>query len=617
MILNEYTGYNISRHSSHTTRHTLLAIAQTTESILFVELGIALIVHEHYFDWGLILATVLFLLLWRVILTFVLMFFYNYVALYRRKENRIPFRDQVIISLSGIRGAISFVLTLLIYPETEKHSLSEEDSRRRASLITATLMIILFTTFIQSTALRPLVWLLRIRREKDELKTVHNVDALPNDIRLSDIHIFPVSVIQQAIQELDSSQEDTLTAVRPIMKHVRIIIKQLRALNSRFQLALSPKVVDPRHMKKRFLASEEVRLKWKTYLTLCNFTDDSIMSTPIIEAVNMINGQTAEKKPAVLDTIRRSLDQVATKKSVEIKPNPSNPVIDILLHCNVIEPTPLIVPKRVWWKLKKRKQEEENTTVPPPTIRLTTWANDKEYVYYLIRVLHEEMYMHWRNRMLKKISGLPDTQQDCILLLQILEEEVAKNEKRKIEYLSKMEKQSSAVQILGEFGIANIVETMHAFVEKPYATHPSRILSLWDRVSHPLKQHVFNFMVRSLNTEEIKVVRALAVLQKPDYAVATERKQFITREQRIRFHMFWEKMRRWSLAVLMHSHTLPRVNLMRIIGSEIDTNKRYDELLGMSYPGFGVNQEEEMVEIEDGGDIAMNELIEEMEDQED
>jgi sodium/hydrogen exchanger 3 len=601
-IMNAYTRYNIGRPSYNSTRQLLLGIAQVTEGILFIELGIALVVHNHHFDWGLIISLALFLIVWRFILVFLVTAIYNYIALYRRKKDRIPFRDQFILGYSGIRGAIAFVLTLLIFPTDELQKLTTEETDIRNSLITAVLLIIVATVFIQGGTVRPLVKLLRIKTEKSLMKDTLEKDLKePNDdIRLSDFYFgLPVGFIRDVIHKLQTTEdtECSRASLKTIMQHVKVLHKQLRSLNGRFHLGSNSKFEDPRTLKRRFMVSEYVRTAWYDHLSKCDIFKEEILSEPIKKAMEVVNGTPTRTS-------------IIGRKSIEItNESKSDPIIDALFHYQVIEQLPPPIAKR---RLFKKNPPASHVITIPNQIRVSEWANDREYLYFIVRVLHEESYRFWRDRMLECFKKLPDSRDECVRLLEILEKEVEKNEERRKASVYK----DSAIQILGSLGLDKISDIIHAIVDKPYVTHPSRILRRVENILHPIRRSIFNIMVRPLNREEISVLRSLNVLQRPDKTFEREKNVLKGKERRLRYRIFWDNMRKISMNALMRAHINPRINMMRIVGSEQETSRKYEDLLGGTFnSGFGAT-DEDISEVDDYGDLALNELIEELEDEE-
>ncbi|MGH0143856.1 UNVERIFIED_CONTAM: hypothetical protein FKN15_041539 [Acipenser sinensis] len=77
------------------------------------------------------------------------------------RMNTITFKDQFIIAYGGLRGAISFSLVFLL-----------DDFPRKKLFITATIVVILFTVFVQGMTIKPLVELLEVKKTRKAPPTV-------------------------------------------------------------------------------------------------------------------------------------------------------------------------------------------------------------------------------------------------------------------------------------------------------------------------------------------------------------------------------------------------------------------------------------------------------------
>ncbi|KAG7246804.1 hypothetical protein CRUP_038590, partial [Coryphaenoides rupestris] len=77
------------------------------------------------------------------------------------RRNAVTFRDQFIIAYGGLRGAICFSLVFLI-----------DDFPKKRLFITTTIVVILFTVFVQGMTIKPLVELLEVKKKKGALPTV-------------------------------------------------------------------------------------------------------------------------------------------------------------------------------------------------------------------------------------------------------------------------------------------------------------------------------------------------------------------------------------------------------------------------------------------------------------
>jgi NhaP-type Na+/H+ and K+/H+ antiporter len=146
----------------------------------------------------------------RFVAIFVLTALYNYIFLFRNRRGRISFRDQIIISYSGLRGVIAFVLALLVWVDLE----TDSSVRQRNTIITSTLMVIIVTIFLQGTTVRWLVKLLRIeitrQRPEEELK---NLTGTQMELRAEEfemnlkVRVLQILFITVQVKEVDTMLE--------------------------------------------------------------------------------------------------------------------------------------------------------------------------------------------------------------------------------------------------------------------------------------------------------------------------------------------------------------------------------------------------------------------------
>ncbi|KAA8588522.1 hypothetical protein FQN60_009867, partial [Etheostoma spectabile] len=110
--------------------------SSVSETLIFIFLGVSTIQDVHMWSWSFVCSTLLLCLVWRA-------------------------TDQFIIAYGGLRGAICFSLVFLI-----------DDFPKKRLFITTTIVVILFTVFVQGMTIKPLVELLDVKRKKRALPTV-------------------------------------------------------------------------------------------------------------------------------------------------------------------------------------------------------------------------------------------------------------------------------------------------------------------------------------------------------------------------------------------------------------------------------------------------------------
>ncbi|XP_056145472.1 sodium/hydrogen exchanger 2 [Lampris incognitus] len=158
LTMKYYVEENVSQRSCTTIRHVVKMLGSISETLIFFFLGVVTITTEHEWNWGYILFTLLFAFIWRGLGVLVLTQIIN-------PFRTIPFnlKDQFGLAYGGLRGAISFALAFTL----------PDNIGRRRLFITATIVMILFTVFIQGISIRPLIEFINVRRTNRNLCTIN------------------------------------------------------------------------------------------------------------------------------------------------------------------------------------------------------------------------------------------------------------------------------------------------------------------------------------------------------------------------------------------------------------------------------------------------------------
>ncbi|XP_030621468.1 sodium/hydrogen exchanger 2-like [Chanos chanos] len=154
--MKQYVESNVSEKSNTTIKYFLKMWSSVSETLIFIFLGVSTIQTIHMWSWAFVTSTLLLCLLWRALGVLLLTAVVNKV-----RRNIVTFRDQFIIAYGGLRGAICFSLAYLI-----------DDFPKKRLFITTTIVVILFTVFVQGMTIKPLVELLDVKRKKRALPTV-------------------------------------------------------------------------------------------------------------------------------------------------------------------------------------------------------------------------------------------------------------------------------------------------------------------------------------------------------------------------------------------------------------------------------------------------------------
>ncbi|XP_047461572.1 sodium/hydrogen exchanger 3-like isoform X1 [Mugil cephalus] len=151
MCCQKYINANMDENSVNTVRYIMKVLANGSETIIFIFLGISA-VDKTIWVWntGFILLTLLFIFVYRFIGVFVLTWILN-------KYRLVPleFIDQLIMGYGGLRGAVAYGLATM---------LDESRIKEKNLMISTTLIVVYFTVILQGITMKPLVTWLKVKR---------------------------------------------------------------------------------------------------------------------------------------------------------------------------------------------------------------------------------------------------------------------------------------------------------------------------------------------------------------------------------------------------------------------------------------------------------------------
>ncbi|XP_076449430.1 sodium/hydrogen exchanger 8-like [Babylonia areolata] len=160
IVMSHYTHLNLSPVTQITVQQTFRTMAFICETCVFAYLGLAIFsfrvnVKPAFCIWSIVL-----ILMGRAVNIFPLSFILNFF-----REHKITRKNQFIMWFSGLRGAVAFALSLHLDMSAEK----------RYVLVTATLIIVLFTIMFLGGSTMPLLKLVNTsdkRRKRKHKKEV-------------------------------------------------------------------------------------------------------------------------------------------------------------------------------------------------------------------------------------------------------------------------------------------------------------------------------------------------------------------------------------------------------------------------------------------------------------
>ncbi|XP_041454531.1 probable Na(+)/H(+) antiporter nhx-9 isoform X2 [Lytechinus variegatus] len=160
MFMKPYVEQNISAKSHTTIKYFLKMLSSISETIIFIFLGTTSLNKEaHQWDTAFVLFTLLFCSVYRAVGVLIQVTVLNRFRLF--KINR---RSQFIMMYGGIRGAIAFSLVALLCSKV---------IGAKPIFFTTTVVIIMFTVFIQGITIKPLVNFLHIQKAEKRKPTMN------------------------------------------------------------------------------------------------------------------------------------------------------------------------------------------------------------------------------------------------------------------------------------------------------------------------------------------------------------------------------------------------------------------------------------------------------------
>ncbi|XP_059483031.1 sodium/hydrogen exchanger 4-like [Neocloeon triangulifer] len=158
-----YAFQNISFTSYNSIIHLIKMLSSTSDAIILMFLGMAMVDYSHVWHTSFILWTLLLCFVCRFFGVYILAMFHNLTS-----SRWINFRDQTILAYCGLRGALCLCLA---------HMLNDSRVPQKSLFVTATLVVILFTTLVQGSTVQLLLRCMCIKRQDHISETLNEGTA--------------------------------------------------------------------------------------------------------------------------------------------------------------------------------------------------------------------------------------------------------------------------------------------------------------------------------------------------------------------------------------------------------------------------------------------------------
>lgn len=159
ITMKNYVEQNISSKSHTTIKYAMKMLASSSETVIFMFLGVSTIQSTHDWNTWFVILTILFCSVYRILGVLIFSAVCN-----RFRVKKIAFVDKFVMSYGGLRGAVAFALVITIDP----HHIPLQPM-----FLTATIAMVYFTVFVQGITIKPLVQLLGVKKSEKRQLTMN------------------------------------------------------------------------------------------------------------------------------------------------------------------------------------------------------------------------------------------------------------------------------------------------------------------------------------------------------------------------------------------------------------------------------------------------------------
>ncbi|KAG8200344.1 hypothetical protein JTE90_028526 [Oedothorax gibbosus] len=159
ITMKNYVEENISYKSHVTVKYAMKMLASSSETIIFLFLGVSTVNDNHEWNTWFVVMTIFFCTLYRPIGVIILTGLAN-----RFRRNRIDKLKQFILAYGGLRGAVAFALVLIV---------NDRIIPTKNMMVTTIIALVFFTVFVQGMTIGPLVRILNVPTKNKNKPTMN------------------------------------------------------------------------------------------------------------------------------------------------------------------------------------------------------------------------------------------------------------------------------------------------------------------------------------------------------------------------------------------------------------------------------------------------------------